>query len=235
MQRLSRLSASVRIIFLSLSTPSPSARIIPAPAKGGAADGVACETKVFTHIVALLLSLPALADRAANLPHPVRWVVLRILRRAEIAGRDFVIAAARAARRAVDARLGGSAWRQQACRRSEPGTQLSLAGSGAEQSVGLGPPFPAPACRARLASRRLGAGLAPGNSGGASPTRHVMTRAGSHLYHGQPGKNPGCGDAFVRTGRAYILAYAIPCQEPIVSGWTSERGFSILSHLERNA
>jgi hypothetical protein len=55
---------------------------------------------VFTHIVALLLSLAALADRAANLPHPVRWVVLRILRRAEIAGRDFVIAAARELRAA---------------------------------------------------------------------------------------------------------------------------------------
>jgi len=44
----------------------------------------------FDRIVALLLALADLADRAAGAPRPVRWLVLWALRQADMVARDFV-------------------------------------------------------------------------------------------------------------------------------------------------
>lgn len=50
---------------------------------------------VLKRIIALLLALAGLAERAVGMPRPIRYVVLGILRRAEIAGRKVVAAEAR--------------------------------------------------------------------------------------------------------------------------------------------
>lgn len=49
------------------------------------------ETDVLKRIIALLLALAGLADRASGLPRPIRWLVFRILRPAEAVAREFVI------------------------------------------------------------------------------------------------------------------------------------------------
>lgn len=53
--------------------------------------GVELDDRTLRRIVATLVALAALAERAAGRTFPVRWLVLCILRRAEVVGRDFVI------------------------------------------------------------------------------------------------------------------------------------------------
>lgn len=55
------------------------------------------ETDMLKRIMALLVALAGLADRAGTLSHPVRCLVLGILRPAEAVARAFVIRSARGA------------------------------------------------------------------------------------------------------------------------------------------
>jgi hypothetical protein len=53
--------------------------------------GEALDDRTLRRVIALLVALAALAERAAGRFFPVRWLVLCVLRRAEVVGRDFVI------------------------------------------------------------------------------------------------------------------------------------------------
>ena len=53
--------------------------------------GEALDDRTLRRIIALLIALAALTERAAGRFFPVRWLVLCVLRRAEVVGRDFVI------------------------------------------------------------------------------------------------------------------------------------------------
>jgi hypothetical protein len=52
------------------------------------------ELRTLDRIVAMLLALAGLAERAARAPYPVRWLVLWFLRRAEAVVTDFVAGSA---------------------------------------------------------------------------------------------------------------------------------------------
>jgi hypothetical protein len=52
------------------------------------------ELRTLDRIVAMLLALAGLAERAAGAPYPVRWLVLWFLRRAEAVVTDFVAGSA---------------------------------------------------------------------------------------------------------------------------------------------
>ena len=49
------------------------------------------DIQTLRRIIATLVALASLADRAAGLPFPLRWFVLSILRPAEAVAREFVI------------------------------------------------------------------------------------------------------------------------------------------------
>lgn len=130
-------------------------------------DGTRRDDRTLGRIVAMLVALAALAERAAGRSLPVRWLVLSLLRRAETAAHDLV------------AGVAGSAW---------PGPEV-------RPETGYGPADAASlALRLRMLAAVLGALLPPAGRRAQSESR---AGAASRLFSGRQARLPAmpCGPA----------------------------------------